>query len=281
MGYDINIIGRHRINTESIEHAAKELSDRFDINIEYGYEHEYDVSIKKRVISYSSRRNRGWISLGTIIRDSKKGIYRLNDKYHECREIRNKLGGNLDDVRFDYVYEGYFERGVQYELDYLEESDGIQSEISFLYLYKDVIEITFSDDPGRWGGFHQHFTEERQKRSGNSLRMFREIVRKYYKAAGCDYVYYYPDQDAPSMIDDLLDKDWEEIEAYITSHKYCGEYYERMDDYYKNDLPELAYLHTFPESRTINIPLFLTEATPQLSESYVDIFWDDFSDIDR
>jgi len=50
MGYDINIIARHRLNTENVESLAKDLSEALDINIEYGYHHEYVANIKERVI---------------------------------------------------------------------------------------------------------------------------------------------------------------------------------------------------------------------------------------
>ena len=50
MGYDINIIARHRLNTENLESLAKDLSESLDINIEYGYHHDYVENIKKRVI---------------------------------------------------------------------------------------------------------------------------------------------------------------------------------------------------------------------------------------
>lgn len=33
MGWDINIFGRHRLRIDDVETLAKDLSDRFDINI--------------------------------------------------------------------------------------------------------------------------------------------------------------------------------------------------------------------------------------------------------
>lgn len=62
MGYDIKIIARHRLNTENVESLAKDLSEALDINIEYGYRHEYVANIKKRVIK--DAYNYHWISLG-------------------------------------------------------------------------------------------------------------------------------------------------------------------------------------------------------------------------
>ena len=48
MGYDIHITARHRLNTDSLEALAQDLSKALDINIEYGYEHDYDVKCKHR-----------------------------------------------------------------------------------------------------------------------------------------------------------------------------------------------------------------------------------------
>jgi hypothetical protein len=41
MGHDICPIGQHTLNTSNIELLAKELSDIFAVNVEYGY---YDRS---------------------------------------------------------------------------------------------------------------------------------------------------------------------------------------------------------------------------------------------
>ena len=84
MGYDINIIARHRLNTENLESLAKDLSEALDINIEYGYHHDYVVNIKKRVIRNAYGCH--WISLSKIIRDPSKDNYRLEDKVLSVNE---------------------------------------------------------------------------------------------------------------------------------------------------------------------------------------------------
>ena len=41
MGHDLHIMGRHSLNTSSIEELAKECSVRFKVNVEYGYRDEF------------------------------------------------------------------------------------------------------------------------------------------------------------------------------------------------------------------------------------------------
>ena len=37
MGHDVNIFGKHRLNTESVEALVKDLSNKLGANIVYGY----------------------------------------------------------------------------------------------------------------------------------------------------------------------------------------------------------------------------------------------------
>ena len=79
MGWDINIFGRHRLRIDDVETLAKDLSSRFDINIEYGYHHDYEADLRNRYVRLGDDSE--WVSLGKIIRHSDQILYKLPEVY--------------------------------------------------------------------------------------------------------------------------------------------------------------------------------------------------------
>jgi hypothetical protein len=266
MGYDINIIARHRLNTENVESLAKDLSEALDINIEYGYHHEYVANIKKRVIK--DAYNYHWISLGKIIRGSDKDTYRLEDKRYEQKNIYNLLGSSFEGVQFKDVYKGYFEHLTLYELHQGEKKQG---DIFYMNITDEVASISMYNEPFRWHGFYMNFNEqEANPESWKVLNDYRRIVRKNIKGIGADYVYFHPDQGTPELICDQLHLSWEKMEEYILTRTYikesCSITKEKIEDC---------------KSEIMDIPSFMSADKKIFSENYEDVFRDDFSDLDE
>ena len=266
MGYDINIIARHRLNTENLESLAKDLSEALDINIEYGYHHDYVVNIKKMVIRNAYGCH--WISLGKIIRDPSKDNYRLEDKRYEQKNIYNLLGKSFEKVIFKDVYQGFFEHLTLYELHLGEDKQG---DIFYMDITDEVASISMYKEPFRWYGFYMNFDEqESNPESWKVLNEYRRIVRKNIRGIGADYVYFHPDQGAPELIGDQLHLSWEKLEEYILTKSYvkdcCHITKEKFEDY---------------KSEIMDIPSFMLAKKKMFSENYEDVFRDDFSDLDQ
>lgn len=265
MGYDIHITARHRLNTDSLEALAQDLSKALDINIEYGYEHNYDVDVKTRVIKYASKRR--WVSLGNIKRDPYKVNYALIDERHEQREIIEALGGSLDKVKFKSASELYFRHPILYQLSLQDEDCG---DIFYMYITDSTLVLSMYNEPFRWDGFYMNFDQQgaSEERLG-ILNEYRRTVKRVLKALGAECVYFYPDQGTPSLIDDKVHLPWEKMEEYILTKSY-------ITDYCMNTQREVEDYR----SEIRDISSFMTADEKVYSEHYEDVFRDDFSDLE-
>ena len=264
MGYDINIIARHRLNTENVESLAKDLSEALDANIEYGYHHEYVVNVNKRVIKNAHGYH--WISLGKINRGFHKHTYRLEDRRYEQKNIYNLLGESFDRVQFKDVYEGFFEHLTFYELNLGQEKKG---DIFYMDITDEIVSISMHNEPFRWYGFYMNFDkQETDPMSWELLNNYRRIVQKNIKGIGADYVYFHPDQGSPELICDQLHLSWKGMEEYICSKRYREDYCRIT----KESLEE-------NKSEIFDIPSFMLAENKVFSENYEDVFRDDFSDL--
>ena len=265
MGYDIHITARHRLNTDSLEALAQDLSKALDINIEYGYEHNYDVDVKKRVIKYASKRR--WVSLGNIKRGPYKVNYALIDERHEQREIINALGGNLDKVKFKDVHDVFFKHPTLFQLCWQDNSGG---DIFYMYISESTLVVSMRNEPFRWDGFYMNFDQQwASEERLEILNEYRRTVKRVLKALGSEYIYFYPDQGTPSLIDEMTYQSWEKMEEYILSKSYITDYcmytQTKVEDY---------------RSEIMDISSFMTAEEKVYSEYYEDVFRDDFSDLE-
>lgn len=257
MGWDINIVGRHRLRIDSIETLAKDLSERFDINIEYGYRHNYEVDLRNRFVRMCNDYD--WISLGKIIRHSDQILYRLTDESYEFNLIKAQFGESVEGVRVEEEDMGLEELAdyVRYELEIVDYD--LKYDILWGYVFSDSLTLDFSNDPGRWFGFYRYFSTDREGYDVKYLNDFRRTVRRYFKSAGCDKVYYFPDQGDTINIETYWDEPWEVLEEYILSKKFCS---------------------SGAQSDLIDVPAFMKSDNPIPSSNRIDIFVDDFSDME-
>lgn len=257
MGWDINLFGRHCLRIDDIETLANDLSNRFDINIEYGYHHDYEADIRNRYVRLLNCSE--WISFGKIIRHSNQEFYRLTDEYYEFKLIKSQFGESVDRVKVEGEKAGLRDLAdcVRYELESDDYSVGY--DISSGYIFRETLTLLFSNDPGRWCGFHKYFTSGRGEFDVKYLNDFRRRVERYFKAAGCDKVYYSPDQGDPIKIESYWEEPWDVLEEYIISKKFCS---------------------SGANSDLIDVSSFMKADNPILSLNRIDIFVDDFSDLE-
>ena len=257
MGWDINIFGRHRLRIDDVETLAKDLSDRFDINIEYGYHHDYEADLRNRYVRL--RDDSEWVSLGKIIRHSDQILYKLTDESYEFKLIKSQFGDSSDGIRVEGedVGLGTLADCVRFEFEKID--DNFECALSFGMIYRDALTLIFQDDPGRWFGFHKYFTSDRCRFDIKYLNDFRRRVKRYFKAVGCDKVYYAPDQGDPLNIETYLEEPWDVLERYILSKGFC---------------------YSGAQSDLIDVPAFMKTENPIPSSNRIDIFVDDFSDLE-
>lgn len=171
MGHDVHAICNHRLNTGSIESLAKDLSDRFDVTVDYGYFNHDEVADEQE--SYLSL----WVSFGTIEKHQKP-IWRLEDFIY-LNKINNPSENENIDVYLFYDKNDY---------------DG---EGSFTVL-KHCFDPSICFD-SRWWYFCKHFTGEED--DTESITQFRNQVKSLTLKLGGDAAIYVDDQGPSSIAD--------------------------------------------------------------------------------
>ena len=281
MGWDITTIGKHRLDVRNVKTLARQLSEKLDINIKYGYFTEYCLLEDKQTVRWSDEIE--WISLGEIIHSPEKPTYRLTDVRYSEREIFAKCSAMgirpvMEDKNDRFRIE---ESDVLFQLEAWEEEEYSKMELYYLDIYKEVFHASFYNDPGRWFSFYRFFKDvETLHEEYDALCAFRRPRRWLAEKVGCEYIYMFSDQGTSDIIGLGQFPTWSMLEAYIKSLKWIDDYYDVVtkngyayDREDKREADRLAF-------RLIDIPAFLTAKDPVPSKYANDIFRDDFSDLD-
>jgi hypothetical protein len=258
MGWDISTLGKHDLDLKDVETVAKQISQRLELNIEYGYFQYYKYSSKNNLICYADNK---WIRLGRICPYKNKPIYRLDDDRYFEKEVRSFIG----DSGLIPTYE---------EGDPFEFSDGQYrysliiprkkpEDIKFLTIYDEAFKFGLWDEP--W----------------EVLREYRLRQKRICRALGCPYLYLFSDQGPSELIDNVDNENWMEIESYIKSLDWIDECHEIDRKYYhiKKQISKENAARDRSLFQLISIPEYLTTDHPG-SKWCNDVFVDDFSDLD-
>ena len=266
MGWDICSAGKHDLHFTGIEELAKELSTRFSINIVYGYWASEVYDPVGRVVRPDDR---GFTELGRALVDDGPVCYRLEDGIRCQKDILRATGGDLKGVRWEgYCYPEMVDEPQEYCLDLLDDApEDNPCDIFWIDVYKEACTVNLRSEPFRWKGFYYNFYENPPWKDLDMLNGFRRRMMEAYGKLGVRKIYYYSDQGATQLNDDLLGATWEEMERYILE-KRC------FDDIHDED-----YKRWKKDARLIDIPAFMTGRDPRFSECLSDTFVDDFSDL--
>ena len=104
------------------------------------------------------------------------------------------------------------------------------------------------------------------------LMAFRKNMYEAAKVLGCGGVYIFSDQGPTQGIEEQQYGSWEDLEKYIKEGVW-------LEESNKDKSDKWGKLHH--SFQIIDIPKFLSSEQPELSQWYNDIFWDDFSDLDK
>jgi hypothetical protein len=181
MGSDINTIGRHLLNASSLESLAKEISDRFNLNIIYGYQDMFKLDDHFNLADTSCEL----VEIGSINKVEGNGHRWLIDHYYQHRQYVQDFGPEIIELA------QYDKTGLQacvsetyYEL--LETSTN-----ESMYVTNDMIEIDFYYLT-RWWPFCALFRWPEDM--GESFFQFRRDLKEIYLKAGVSEIVYYNDQ---------------------------------------------------------------------------------------
>ena len=229
MGHDIKAVSGHKLNTSSMESLAKDLSDRLDVTIVYGYSDD-------TFIEGISKGDHEFIVLGKVEKETKY-IWTLRDWDY------------LDRIVEPTKYEG----SVSYDLT-IEYGRHNQ----YLNIYKYVFESS-ADYEGRWWCFCRHFTGELDYWPG--LDFFRRCVYTESHKLGGNAAIYFDDQGPSAFIfemedfgtptfEDIVDKVKEKFgEDFLNISEFVTKYDDTTIPH-KPDKYPLAFYDDFKVFRT-------------------------------
>ena len=268
MGWDICSAGKHNLDITDIEGLAKELSRRFSINIVYGY---WAGEIYEPVARVVRPINGGFVELGQALVNDGPVYYRLEDGIRCQKEILRATGGDLEGIRWEgYCYPEMMDEPQVYSLELTDDApENNPCDISWIDIYKEACTVSLRSEPFRWQGFYYNFYKDPLWKDLDMLNGFRRRMMDAYRRLGVGKIYYYSDQGATQLNDDLLGASWEDMECYILE-KRCFD-----------DINDEDYKSWKKDARLIDIPAFMTGRYPRFSVCLSDTFVDDFSDLKR
>ncbi|MDO4230439.1 MAG: hypothetical protein Q4C98_11545 [Capnocytophaga sp.] len=229
MGVDICSIGNHKLDTSNIEVVAKQLSEIFKINIQYGYQSSYDFD-ENNLVYYTD--NYDVRHLGEVIYSSGANHFLLLDELYFAKNLEEKYGKAWETKINHSKLSDWHIKDLKNQIEIFkndlkryELTENYQPkkryDLWFMSIMKDYLSIKI-DEPFRWFGFVENLKKPQY------LSEFQEYIQKmreYYQKVGGTEIIYFPDQGTPQLIlgryDDLL---WEDIKKYALEKHYYQEY---------------------------------------------------------
>lgn len=254
MGHDVNNIGRHNLNTSSLEALAKDLSIRFKSNIEYGIYDTFwfDWDGFPREPSYNY-----WI-FGKIEHPNAEKTLWLTDEFYPYHIIYGRYGNNT--FKLPYFTES------DYHNELIEAIDNVCFELrdnadddEYGTIFNDVFYDFHNYFNNRWWGFCRSFTNDNNFMNIRSwddiyyteMYNYRKIVMQFYRQIGGNEVFYFDDQGKTQYLANGF-HDWKTI------------------------LKEVA--ENFKET-TLNISEFMKNKILLPKDTFYLAFYDDFLDL--
>lgn len=182
MGHDVIAIGQHSLKTTSIEALAKDLSERWNATILYGYPDDW-IDEKENMPSFE------FVETGRIEKSS-KDIYCLEDSYY-----------------FDRMHKPLFANSVCYKLYSRADYDKYNIEILRNSFYAN----THFDS--RWWNFCRYFNGEiNTPEWDNYIFQYRKQVYAEVTKMDGKYAFYGDDQGDSAYLQEIgQDCEWNEI----------------------------------------------------------------------
>ena len=245
MGHDVHIIGNHNLDTSSMEALAKDISNRFKVNVEFGYyENMFDFDINGNTGRMCVDDN----VLGKINFPNATTTLWLNDEYYMYHAVLDKYGKEAYNLPYFLKRDGCYRKelddaagNIRYELRDNEKDD------EYAVIFNDTIHNWYNYFCPRWWSFCDAFNKEDKDFLDYFITPFRKEVLQFFETVGGT-------------------EDDQGKTQYLT------------EDYY-NWGTILKEVETNFKETTLNIPLFMKEIKLNASEIKPLAFYDDFSDL--
>lgn len=253
MGHDVHNIGSHNLNTSSLEALAKDLSNRFKANIEYGvydtFPFDWDGFHREASFDY-------WV-FGKIEYPNAEKTLWLTDEFYLHHIVHGRYGNNAYRLPYFTEYNSHkYElhdaiNNVCFELrdNYADDEYGT----IFNDVFRDFQDYFYS----RWWSFCRTFTEENfygndwENIYHTGVYEYRKKVMDFFQKIGGSEVFYFDDQGESQYLTETY-YDWETIRKEV----------------------EIGFKET-----TLHISEFMKEKKLLPKGKYPKAFYDDFADL--
>lgn len=255
MGHDVSTIGNHKLDTSSIENLAKDLSVRFEANVEYGIYDDvwFDWDGFEREASHE------FTFFGTIIYPGATKTLKLFDKFFQHHIVINRYGKLASRLP-------YFSK---YKHNLVELEDAIDSVCFEIYdydngidygtIYNNIFWDFLNHFDARWWSFCRAFTvlngvyEHKiwNEIYESTMFQYRKDIRALFMKIGGTEVVYVDDQGKSQYISETY-MDWEMI-------------VKELDDNFKDTC--------------LNVSEFMKKKRLLPENEYPLAFYDDFADL--
>ncbi len=238
MGSDVHSIGRHNLDTSSLEALAKDISNRFRANVVYGvddiFEFDWDGFPRASCFQY-------WV-FGRVEYPNAEKTLLLTDQYYSYHIVQSRYGDEGYKLPYfvqdDYNKSEFDEalNNVCFELkeEYPEKDD-------YGTIYNDTFHNWYNYFNSRWYSFCEAFTkEDKNQYLPSYVTEYRREVMSFFKKIGGAETFYFNDQGATQYMVETF-YDWQTILKEIeTNFKETTLY---ISDFmkYKKLLPKHEY----------------------------------------
>jgi len=248
MGHDVHTIGRHNLDTSSIDALAKDISLRLKVNVEFGvfdkFSFDWDGFFREPSYEY-------W-AFGKINHPKAEKTLWLTDEFYAYHIVWGRYNENAWQLPYFTQYESH-----KYELEEavnnvcFELRDNAEDE-DYGTFFNDTFHNWYNYFYNRWWSFCRAFVEnENQEICFSNVINHRKKTMDFFNLIGGSETFYFDDQGASQYLTETY-YDWNSI----------------LNEVDKN----------FKDS-TLNISEFMKHKNLLSKDNYPLAFYDDFADL--
>lgn len=267
MGWDVVEIGlKHNLPVNDPYATAQEVAKRMNQNVRLVYRNEYEYDIAKNVVKEAEGNE--FIELGKYEVNNSKDYLQMIVSDYQAHQIQESVG--IEKLR-QATFEGEYADCILDDIeDFFElyEIEGRKDNI-YIMIFKENVDLDVSviERCRTWEyAFHESNQEYREW-----LRNYRMQIYKQAKMFGCQEVIICSDQGPTMEIYDRANYSSNDLKKYAQSYQYLKdttwvEEWEKED--WKKNAKHIMFSSYFQNQ------LYLS------GEDFIDVIFDDFSDID-
>lgn len=267
MGWDVVEIGlRHNLPVNEPFATAQEVAKRMKQNVRLVYQNEYEYDSANNVVR--KVENNELIELGKFEVNNSGDYLRMTVSDYQAHQILESAG--IDKLR-QATFEGEFAESIfddiedSFELYEIEDNEENLS----IWIFKENVYLDVCVDE-RWHWWEKVFHSSRQE-DKERLHNYRMQIYKQAKMFGCQEVIICSDQGPTREIYDNAHYPSDKLKDYAQSYQYLKdttwiEKWEKED--WKKNAKHIMFSSYFQNQLNLS------------SEDFVEVIYDDFSDIE-